>query len=152
MIIGSIKKLVPFSAKMRLREWVLTHYGIPFSRFDVPPPLVGYLRGRGAISLIDIGASSGDFSESIIKFCGVRNGLLIEPIPRRCEELRAKFTRDNFEIICGAVGEKEAELEMEVLKWDYASSILPVSRTDSMVTSLLDLGVKEKVKTRVRSL
>jgi FkbM family methyltransferase len=152
MILGVFKKIVPYGCKLRLREWVLTQYGIPYSRFDISGPLVTYLRGRGPISLIDVGASSGDFSESIIKFCGVRKGLLIEPIPRRCEELRAKFTGGNFEIICGAVGDKEAELEMEVLKWDYASSILPVIRTNSTVTSVLDLSPKEKVKTRVQSL
>ena len=137
---------------MRLREWVLTQYRIPFSRFDVPPTLVGHLRGRGPISLIDIGASSGEFTETLSKVCPLREALLIEPIPKRCDQLKSRFAQRDFQIVCGAVGDKEASLQMEVLKFDYSSSILPVLRSDPNVTSQVNLDVSETITTRLRPL
>jgi FkbM family methyltransferase len=152
MLLNAIKKVVPFSAKMRLREWVLTQYRIPFSRFGVPPVLVGYLRGHAPVSLIDIGASSGEFTETLSKVCPLRDALLIEPIPKRCQELKSRFADRPFRIVCNAVGDKEAELQMDVLKWDYSSSILPVLRSDANVTSEIDLEVSETITTRLRPL
>lgn len=152
MLLRSFKKLVPLSTKLRLREWILTGYGVPFSRFDVPGILVAHFRGCGPVSLVDVGASSGGFVHSIDKFCGIRQALLIEPIPNRCAQLRSRFAQRHFEIVCAAAGDKEAELQMEVLKWDYSSSILPVLRSDPNVTSKIDLDVSETITTRMRPL
>jgi len=152
MIVRSIKKLVPLSAKLRVREKVLGFYGIPFSRFDVPAPLIQLFRNGGPIDLIDVGASSGNFAESIDKFCGVNRAILVEPNPRRCEELRTRFSKDRFTIISGAVGDKEAELKMDILKWDYSSSILPVVRSDPNISLEIDLEVAETITTRMQTL
>ena len=91
MFVNLFKIAVPFSCKLRLREWVLTQYRIPFSRFDVPGPLIERFRNNGPITLIDIGASSGEFAASLDRFCGVKEALLIEPIPARCGELKRRF-------------------------------------------------------------
>jgi FkbM family methyltransferase len=160
MIAKALKKLLPYSVKLRLRETILGLYGIPYNRHGVPGPLVERFRNTGPIQLIDVGASSGEFTESFSKFCGVRKALLIEPIPKRCEQLRGRFGGSNFQIVCGVVGDREAEMKMEVLKWEYSSSILPVMRSDANVTSKLNamarmesaLDVAEAIITRMQSL
>ena len=152
MITRFIKKIVPYSTKLRLREKVLGLYGIPFSRFDIAAPLIQQFREGGPINLIDIGASSGNFTDSIEKFCGIKRAILVEPIPKRCEELKLRFTEDRFTIISGAVGDHDGELKMEILNWDYSSSILPVVRSDANVSSELDLGVAETINTRMLTL
>ena len=102
--------------------------------------------------MIDIGASSGEFTSNLGKICHIREALLIEPIPKRCEELRTRFADTDFKILCRAVGDKDAELQMEVLKWDYSSSILPVLRSDANVTGEIDLAVAETISTHLSTL
>ena len=46
MLAKAIKRVLPFSSKIWVREKVLGLYGIPFSRFDVPSPLVKRFRAR----------------------------------------------------------------------------------------------------------
>jgi len=152
MLTQTFKKLVPYGAKLKLREWVLTQYRIPYSRFDVPAPLVARFRGRPPITLIDIGASNGIFCGELDKFVGVRRGLLVEPIPARCEELRDRFPAGAFEIACAAVGSEESSLEMEILNSDTSSSLLPVDRTNGNVSAMIDLTVRERIRTRVARL
>jgi FkbM family methyltransferase len=152
MITRFIKKIVPYSTKVRLRERVLGLYGIPFSRFDIAAPLIQLFRDGGPINLIDIGASSGNFTDSMEKFCGIKRAILVEPIPKRCAELKARFSSDRFKIISGAVSNKEGEFTMEILNWDYSSSILPVMRSDTNISSEIDLGVAETITTRMLTL
>lgn len=127
-------------------------YGIRFSRFDIPAPLIQRFCSAGPIDLIDVGASSGTFTDSINKFCGVRRAILVEPIPKRCVELRSKFPEDRFQIVSAAVGDNEGELKMEILKWEYASSVLPVVRTISNTSLGLDMEVAETITTRMLTL
>ena len=152
MVARFIKSVLPYSGKCWLHERVLRLYGIPWSRHGIPGPLIRRFRGFGPVNLIDIGAASGYFTENVDKFCGVRSALLVEPIPKRCEELRAKFAAANFKIICGAAGDREGELKMDVLGWDNSSSILPVLRSDPNVTAGVDLSVAETIRTRMQSL
>lgn len=152
MIVQMFKKLVPYSAKVRLREKVLGLYGIPFSRHDVPAPLITHFSGSGPVNLIDIGASSGNFADSMDRFCGVRKALLVEPIPKRCEQLRDRFPSDKFKVVQRAVGDKDTELKMDVLKWDYSSSVLPVVRSDPNVSSEINLDVAETIVTQMQTL
>jgi FkbM family methyltransferase len=152
MIAKYVKKIVPLSVKLRLQEQILGFYGIPNSRFDIPAPLIQRFRGAGPINLIDIGASSGNFTDSINKFCGVSRAILVEPNPRRCEELRSRFSQDRFMIISAAAGDKEGDLKMDILKWDYSSSILPVVRSNPNVSKEIDLGVAETITTRMLTL
>lgn len=152
MFAQTFKKLVPYGAKLRLREWVLTQYRIPCSRFDVPGPLVARFRGHAPIALIDVGASNGTFCGELDKFVGVRRGLLVEPIPARCDELRNHYPAGAFDIVCAAAGAEESSLEMEVLNSDTSSSLLPVDRTNGNVSAMIDLTVRARIRTRVARL
>ena len=152
MMVQLFKKIVPYSAKLRLREQILGLYGIPFSRFDLPAPLIQRFRSAGPINLIDVGASSGTFTDSINKFCGVHRAILVEPIPKRCEELQSKFPKERFQIVSAAVGDQEGELKMDILKWEYASSVLPAVRALPDVSLGLDMEVAETITTRMLTL
>jgi FkbM family methyltransferase len=150
MPVNAIKKLVPSGFKLRLREWMLTQYGIPFSRFDIPAPLVAHFRGSGPITIVDVGASSGEFVHSMSRFCGIRQALLVEPIPYRCQELRTRFTT-GIHVVCAAAGRENTEMEMEIREFDYTSSLLPL-KSEEGLHGKMDVSVKQRVRTPVRTL
>ena len=152
MNLGISKKIVPYGAKVWLREKVLNFYGIPASRHGVPEALVTHLRGKSGIALIDVGASSGEFTLGLRRHCGVARALLVEPIPVRCEQLRSKFPEASIQVICAAAGSENEEVEMEVLSWDYSSSLLQINRSDAAFGTGLDLSVKDKIQTDVLTL
>jgi FkbM family methyltransferase len=149
MILG---RIIPHSFKLLLRERLLNHYKIPWNRHDVPVVLGEYLRRREEITLLDVGASNGDFAEKLRRLCGVKKALLIEPQPLRCEELHKRFHQQDFKVVCAAAANRRGTLEMEVLNWDYSSSILKVRRDRPEVNASLDLGVREVLHCRVDTL
>lgn len=115
-------------------------------------PLITALNGKRDIVLVDIGASDGEYALQVQHFCGIGRALLIEPQPSRCEQLHQKFSAPNYNVVCSAVGECERNIEMEVLRWDYSSSILPVKRDRPEVNSMIDLNVREVIQCRVATL
>jgi len=115
-------------------------------------PLITALNGKRDIMLVDIGASEGEFTMQVQRFCGIGRALLIEPQPSRCEQLRRKFSPPDYAVVCSAVGESERSMEMEVLRWDYSSSILPVIRNRPEVNAMIDLNVRELIRCRVATL
>jgi len=148
----ALKRCVPYSAKVWLREKVLNHYGVPSSRYGLPGPLVTRFRGSPPIVLVDVGASKGDFTHIASQFCEVEKALLIEIQPKRCEELRQRFPGDRFQIFCGAAGQFQEEREIDVLAWDFSTSLLRIDRTDGNFVSSNDFSVRERIKTHVRTL
>jgi FkbM family methyltransferase len=144
----SIRQYVSLAVRERLfRRW-----GIPFSRYGVDPGVVQFLLATGPISYVDVGASSGWVAEAIDKHYGVRRGILIEPQPARCAELRRRFADPRFSVHQCAVADQARICEMEVLEWDYSSSILPVKRDLLNMAEEIDLAVREKIKCRVATL
>jgi FkbM family methyltransferase len=148
----NLKKCIPYSTKVWLREKVLNYYKIPCSRYGVPAPLVTRFQGKTGITLIDVGASKGDFTESMCRFCGVSKALLIEVQPKRCEELRQRFSQPTFQILCAAAGSKEDRMEIDILAWDYSTSLLKINRTDRNAFGTNDYSVRERIQTSVRPL
>ena len=137
---------------LAIKERIMRHYLIPFSRFGVEPGLVEFLRPSGPINYVDVGASSGFFAEAIQRQYGVERGVLIEPQPARCEELRAGFKAPCFSVHQCALSDQETACEMEVLNFDYSSSILSPRRDLVNVSTVLDLGVRERIACRVTTL
>ena len=148
----ALKRCVPYSAKVWLREKVLNHYGVPCSRFGLPGPLVTLLRGIPSISLVDVGASKGDFTFTVCQFCNVRKALLVEIQPKRCEELRQRFPQDRFQVVCAAAGSQEEERDVDLLAWDYSTSLLTLDRTEADSAFPNDFSVIERIRTPVRRL
>jgi FkbM family methyltransferase len=135
-----------------IKEQVLRHYRIPFSRLGLEPGIVPFLRSRSAITLVDIGASAGEFSAAIQDHCGIRRALLIEPQPLRCRELAARFANDRFLIRRCAVSDRSGSAEMDILNFDYSSSLLPVKPEVGGAGTFLDLGVRERIPVQLRTL
>jgi FkbM family methyltransferase len=135
-----------------LREQILGYYGIPYSRYGVPRALIRYLRGSGPIALIDVGASEGRFTASLKGFAGVRKALLVEPLPHRCERLKEQFPGEGFQIECAAAGDTEKEVELDVLAFDYSTSLLKINRDDPSASGTHDFSVRQRIRTRVRPL
>ncbi len=103
-----------------LKEKVLAHYLIPFSRVGVDGSLLRWIRPDQPINLVDAGASEGSFTSSIEKYCGVKHGLLIEPLPDRFRELQRRFLPPQFDVINCALSAENHRSEMNVLNWDLA--------------------------------
>lgn len=135
-----------------IREWVLRHYLIPSSRSGLDPGLVPFLPRKTPITLVDVGASSGLFAATLLAHCGVRRALLVEPQPGRCRELEARFDGRGFMIRECAVSDEHGSHRMNILNFDYSSSLLPVLHGVGGVDRLLDLGVRERIVVPVRTL
>lgn len=134
------------------RELILGHYLIPSSRFGLEAGLVPFLARGAPITLIDVGASSGLFTSAVQAHCGIRQALLVEPQPRRCRELERRFPEPRFVIAETALSDQRGSVPMDILNFDYSSSILPVLPEVGGADELLDLGVREKLVVPLRTL
>jgi len=137
---------------LAIKERVMRHYLIPFSRSGLESSIVRFLKSDAPINLVDIGASTGEFTAMVGEYCGVRRALLVEPQPKRVADLKKRFAESRFEVCGCALADKDGSTEMEILNWDYSSSILPVKPTVGGSNKLIDLGVREKVRVEVRTL
>ena len=137
---------------MAVREKVLGHYLIPSNRYGVPEGLIRALPPSRPISLIDVGAHSGDFTMSIRNHCGLKRALVVEPQPARCKGLLERLGGKGIEIADCALSDHEGFEDLDVLNFDYSSSLLPLVRNDSTIHWGLDLGLRERIRCRVRTL
>jgi FkbM family methyltransferase len=137
---------------LAVKERVFRRCGIPFSRHGVDPSVVRFLQASGPLNYVDVGASVGSVARSVDAQYGVRRGILVEPQPARCLELKRSFSAPRFSVHQCALSDQESMCEMEVLEWDYSSSILPVRRDLPKVSAVLDLSVREKINCRVTTL
>jgi FkbM family methyltransferase len=144
--------LLKHQVSLIIREQILRHYLVPYSRHGVPPAILQHITSNQPLSLIDVGASRGEFSESLRQVYGLNKALLIEPQPILCTGLRNRFKNSKMIIYECAVAESERIQEMEVLNWDYSSSLLDVRRDIKNVNTLLDLEVNQKIQCQVRTL
>src|SRR5579871_1343176 len=124
----SVKRLLPFGFKRWVKENVAGALNIPLTRYGLPVAVMKALPRRQPITMIDLGASTGAFTLSIDRYCGIRKAFLIEAQPKRVEAMKAKFADSRFTVACAAVSSEERVIEMDILNWDYSSSILPVRR------------------------
>lgn len=137
---------------LAIKERALRHYGIPFSRHGVHPGLVRFLKASEPITFVDIGASAGDVAKSVELHYGVRRGILIEPQPSRCQELKRRFQEPRFSVYQCALSDEESICKMEVLSSDLSSSILRVRRDMPNISGVLDLSVRETIECRLTTL
>ncbi len=142
----SLKRMLPFSLKRVLKDNVAGLLNIPHSRFGVPVTLMKAIPRTRRITLVDVGASTGAFTSSMDRYCGVKRAFLIEPQPQRIAQIKARLAGSRFSFACAAVSSEEREFEMDVLNWDYSSSILPVRRDLPTVNAAIDLDVRERIR------
>jgi len=121
-------------------------------RHGISGILLRELEGRLDLTVIDVGASEGDFTAGLARTVGVRRALLIEPQPKRCSQMTARFADDRFKVINAAVGDREDRIRMDVLNSDYSSSILPVRRDRPEFFGAVDVNVRETIDVRLAPL
>jgi len=127
-----------------LRERILRHYLVPYSRHGLDPALVRWWKPTGPIAVVDVGASSGSFMEAVAKHYTIKRGFLIEPLAHRCNELRTRFAEPAFTVLEGAAAEAEGMVEFNIHSFDYASSMLDWSGEISDRFAF-DMSLREKV-------
>lgn len=131
---------------------MLRRCGIPFSHYGVDPGVVRFFKASEPIIFVDVGASAGDVAKSLELHYGVRRGILIEPQPGRCRELKQRFQEPHFSVHQCAISDEESICKMEVLNWDYSSSILPLRRDTPYTSAAVDFGVRETIDCRLTTL
>ena len=140
------------SLSRRVRQRVLRHYLVPYSRFGLDSGLVPHLAERSPVTLVDIGANRGDFAATIEAHCGIRRALLVEPQPARCEELRGRFPTPAFHVRNCALLDREGAAGLDVLGADRCSSLLPVKAEMGFAGRGIDTTVRERIQVPVATL
>ena len=141
-----------FRASGLLKERILARYRIPFSRSGLDGALVSFLSAGTPATVVDVGASTGGFLDAVIAYCGVRQAWLIEPQPFRCRELEEKYRGRGFAIHAVALSDYDGAAAMDILNFDYSSSLLPALPDAAGAGRQLDLGVREQIQVPVRTL
>jgi len=116
-----------------LRRYILRHYNIPYSPYGLPSPLLRWWMPSRPVCLIDIGASDGGFTASLLKHYPIRKALLIEPLKHRCEQLRQRFPSPEFHICNAAISSRNETCDFHVHEFDYVSSLK--NRSSELVKS-----------------
>ena len=111
-----------------IKENLYARVDIPYSRFGISSSLLKYLEKNKPITLIDVGAYNGDFTNALSKYCGISKGLLIEPIPQRASHLGQLFPSPNYIVFACALSSKNEVVDFEVNEFQATSSILKIRR------------------------
>jgi FkbM family methyltransferase len=148
----AIDRSLRFRASGVLKSLVYGLYDIPFSRYGLESGLVPFLPHGQPISLIDVGAASGEFTAAILDHCGIERALLVEPQPVRARELAERFSDDTIAVRQCAVSDRAGQMPFEILESSYSSSILPVLPGAGGAGRLLDLSVRERIMIDVQTL
>ena len=112
---------IKHSVSLFLKEKVLKHYLIPFSRTECEPALVKFLPKK-KITYIDVGSSTGEFANSVQKYFGFRKAVLIDPIPNLEKKIKIDPAKIRFEQC--ALSNKEKTQNFYLHKFHYSSSLL----------------------------
>lgn len=147
-----IERSLRFRASGLVRSLVFRVYGLPFSRHGLEAGLVPFLPEGVPITLIDVGASAGDFTATVVEHCRVTRALLAEPMPGRCRQLEARYPDQRFVIRQCAVSDASGSTEFEILNSDYSSSILPVLPDVGGAGQRIDLRVRERIPVELKTL
>jgi FkbM family methyltransferase len=107
---------------------------------------------RGApLTLVDVGAYQGDFTACVADCCGVRRGVLIEPLPGKAALLRRRFPTPPFDIVECAASDAAGRASLRVQEAEYTSSLLAIRR-GLEAFSRVPLGGTQEVPCLVRTL
>jgi FkbM family methyltransferase len=137
--------------KNRIRARILERAGIVYNPFGVPFPLGKHLRNRTDLTVIDVGAHEGEFTDSLDRMCGVRAAILIEAQPKRAASLRDRFPQARFNIVEAAVCASEGTIELEINEFDATTSILKAKR-GAPELSTVNVTLRETVKCRATTI
>jgi len=114
--------------KLSLKRYLHQRLGIPYSKHGEPVLLARHLKEGKPITLIDVGACNGDFTEAIEKYCGIKMAVLIEPLPGKAHELRRRFHFPKYHVFECVLSSHEGIVSFEINDFRPTSSILKIRR------------------------
>lgn len=123
---SKLRNFVPKILKHYFRFITSKTLKIPYNRYGIPNEILSWLPLQGEISVIDIGASEGNFFHRIAQLYQIKEAILIEPLPKRVLELKEKYSaKPNYQIIDVAIESSRGEKVFYVSQeFDYVSSLL----------------------------
>lgn len=135
-----------------IRERVLQHYLVPYSRFGLDAGLVPHLPRNAPVTLIDVGSNRGDFAAAVDAHCGVRKAVLVEPQPGLRRQLAARFPDRRFQVSDCALSDHTGVQEFEILAADSCSSLLRIKAESGFSGRQIDVRVIERREVRLSTL
>jgi len=137
--------------KQKIKKYLYSRLNAPYSRYGIPSLLFNHLKEDQPLVLFDIGAHNGGFTKSIAEYCRITDGILVEPLPDKCEALRHIFKGPQYHIYDCVLSSEEGITDFEVNEESETSSILRIKR-DIFEHSLTNVGLKAVIKREVRTL
>ena len=137
--------------KNGLKQTLYRQIGISFNPHGVPFALGKHLKDRSGLFVIDVGAHQGDFTRAVVRLCGVRRGILVEPQPQHARRLRMEFKEPDFEVVEAAISDRVGMLLLEINAFDATTSILK-TRREMPELAALDVRPIAKVGCRTTTL
>jgi len=134
-----IKKLIPNKVKDETKYFLYTLLKIPFNKFGLPVEIMQWLPSNMPINFIDIGASKGDFSNSLSKSYEIQKGILIEPIPHNLTLLNDRFNdSEKYQIFDLAISDNPGKSEFYLSAYDVLSSLYKMEKEYQTPFSISD--------------
>lgn len=114
--------------------------------------LFKYLNPNKSIILVDVGAHNGAFTDLILNYCGIKKGVLIEPLNNNFEYILKKYINKNDWIFLkNVVGDKEnAEVNFFINSFSETSSLLKIKNIKELED--VDIEQKEEVILKMKTL
>lgn len=137
--------------KFCVKELICASLKIPYNRYGISNFLIKYLPKNRAISLVDIGAHNGDFTNAIDKFCGISQGLLIEPLPHKAARLRQLFHLPKYQVFECALSSENDFIDFQFHEIEVTSSILNIHREIPEIANI-NIGNIQTIKCPTRTL
>jgi FkbM family methyltransferase len=141
-----LKKIIPNNVKQEGKYLLYNLLNIPYNKFGIHTAITQWMPIDKPITLMDIGASEGNFSFAISRLYKIKRAVLVEPIPARLPHLNTLFPDNKFEILNLAVSDKEGEAEFYISDYDVLSSLFKI-KDDHNNHFNIGLPVKAMVKT-----
>ena len=107
-----------------------------FNRSGVPFALARHYNGKSGLTVIDVGAHEGLFTEGLDKLFGIQSGVLVELQPTKIDNLRRRFPSPRFKVIHAAVSNVIGEIDVEINNQDATTSILKTKRKSTELAAL----------------
>jgi len=114
--------------KLSFKKYLHKRLGTFYSTHGEPVLLARHVREGNPISLIDVGAYNGDFTVAMEKYCGIKIGVLIEPLPEKAHELRRRFHLPKYHVFECVLSCSDGIAPLEINEFQPTSSILRIKR------------------------
>lgn len=120
--------------------------------YGEPILLTKYLKKGQPITLIDVGAHNGDFTNALAKYYGIERGILIEPLPHKAARLIDRFNDKKYHVFDCVLSSKEGDfVSFEVNSAEATSSLLRIKRSMPELSDI-SLGDGKLIQCKSRTL